>query len=209
MRVLIADDHPVVRQGLKQILLADPDLEVSGEAEDGDQALDLARRVEWDVALLDFSMPGLHGLELVGELKREFPSRPVLLLSMHPEGVHATRVLRAGGSGYLNKGSTAQELTSAIRKVASGGKYLSPALAERLALDLVLETRKPLHESLSDKEYRIMWMLASGKSIGRIARDLSLSPSTVSTFRMRILNKLTLSSNAELVRYAISHNLVE
>lgn len=209
MRVLIADDHPVVRQGLKQILLADPELEVSGEARDGDEALDLARRVDWDVAILDFSMPGLHGLELVGELKREFPSRPVLVLSMHPEGVHATRVLKAGGSGYLNKESAAQELTVAIRKVAGGGKYLSPGLSERLALDLALESRKPLHESLSDNEYRIMWLLASGKSIGQIARDLTLSPSTVSTYRTRILKKLNLSSNAELVRYAVSHSLVE
>ena len=209
MRVLIADDHPVVRQGLKQILLADPELEVSGEARDGDEVLDLARRVDWDVAILDFSMPGLHGLELVGEMKREFPSRPLLVLSMHPEGVHATRVLKAGGSGYLNKESAAQELTNAIRKVAGGGKYLSPTLSERLALDLALESRKPLHESLSDNEYRIMWLLASGKSIGQIARDLTLSPSTVSTYRTRILKKLNLSSNAELVRYAVSHSLVE
>ena len=209
MRVLIADDHPVVREGLKQILLADPEFEVSGEAEDGDEVLDLARRVEWDVALLDFSMPGLHGLELVRVLKHEFPSRPVLVLSIHPEGVHAKRVLKAGGSGYLHKASAAQELTSAIRKVASGGKYLSPALTEQFAFDLIPGHRKPLHESLSDNEYRVMWMFASGKSIKQIARDLSLSPSTVSTYRARIQKKLSLSSNAELVRYAVSHNLVE
>jgi two-component system, NarL family, invasion response regulator UvrY len=209
MRVLIADDHPVVRQGLKQILLSDPDVVVSGEARDGDEALDLARRVDWDVAIIDFSMPGLHGLDLIGEITREFPTRPVLVLSMHPESVHATRVLKAGGAGYLNKESAAQELNNAIRKVASGGKYLSPALSERLALDLALESRKPPHESLSDHEYRIMWLLASGKAIGQIAREMSLSPSTVSTYRTRILKKLGLSSNAELVRYAVSHCLVD
>ena len=209
MRVLIADDHPVVRQGLKQILMSDPDVVVSGEAKDGDETLDLARRVDWDVAIIDFSMPGVHGLDLIGEIKREFPTRPVLVLSMHPEGVHATRVLKAGGAGYLNKESAAQELNAAIRKVAGGGKYLSPALSERLALDLALESRKPPHESLSDHEYRIMWLLASGKAIGQIAREMSLSPSTVSTYRTRILKKLGLSSNAELVRYAVSHCLVD
>ena len=209
MRVLIADDHPVVRQGLKQILLSDPDVVVSGEAANGNDTLDLARRVLWDVAIIDFSMPGLHGLDLLGEIKREFPTRPVLVLSMHPENVHATRVLKAGGSGYLNKERAAQELNTAIKKVAGGGKYLSPALSERLALDLALESRKPPHESLSDHEYRIMWLLASGKAISQIAREMSLSPSTVSTHRTRILKKLGLSSNAELVRYAVSHCLVE
>jgi DNA-binding NarL/FixJ family response regulator len=189
--------------------MSDPDVVVSGEARDGDEALELARRVEWDVAIIDFSMPGLHGLDLIGEIKREFPTRPVLVLSMHPEGVHATRVLKAGGAGYLNKESAAQELNTAIKKVASGGKYLSPALSERLALDLALESRKPPHESLSDHEYRIMWLLASGKAIGQIAREMSLSPSTVSTYRTRILKKLGLSSNAELVRYAVSHCLVD
>lgn len=208
MRILIADDHAVVRQGLKQILMSDPDVVVSGEARDGDEALDLARTVEWDVAVLDFSMPGLNGLELLGEIKREFPSRPVLILSMHPEDVHATRVLKAGGAGYITKESAPQELTAAIRKVAGGGKYLSPSLAEMLALDLALEGRKPLHETLSDHEYRVMWLLASGKQISQIAREMSLSPSTVSTYRARILKKLQLASNADLVRYAVSHRLV-
>src|SRR6185436_15609393 len=209
MRVLIADDHPVVRQGLKQILMSDPDVVVSGEAKDGDEALELARRVDWDVAILDFSMPGVHGLELLGEIKREFPAGPVLILSIHPEEVHATRVLKAGGAGYLNKESAAQELTAAIKKVVSGGKYLSPALSERLALDLALEGRKPLHDALSDHEYRIMWLLASGKAIGQIAREMTLSPSTGSTYRTRIRQKLHLSSNAGVVRYAVANRLVD
>ena len=208
MRVLIADDHPVVRQGLKQILMSDPEVVVSGEARDGNEALDLARKVDWDVAIFDFSMPGLNGLELLIEVKREFPSRPVLILSIHPEDVHATRVLKAGGAGYITKESASQELMSALRKVAGGGKYLSPSLSEILALDLALDGQKPPHETLSDHEYRVMWLLASGKSISQIAREMSLSPSTVSTYRTRILKKLKLGSNAELVRYAVSHRLV-
>jgi DNA-binding NarL/FixJ family response regulator len=208
MRVLIADDHPVVRQGLKQILMSDPDVVVSGEARDGNEALDLARKVEWDVAIFDFSMPGLNGLELLTEVKREFPARPVLILSIHPEDVHATRVLKAGGAGYITKESASQELMSALRKVAGGGKYLSPTLSEMLALDLALDGQKPPHETLSDHEYRVMWLLASGKPISQIAREMALSPSTVSTYRSRILKKLKLGSNAELVRYAVSHRLV-
>jgi DNA-binding NarL/FixJ family response regulator len=208
MKVLIADDHPVVRQGLKQILLSDPDVVVSGEAKDGKEALELARTVEWDVAVFDFSMPGISGLELLSEVRREFPSRPVLILSMHPEEVHATRVLKAGGAGYITKESASQELLSAIRKVAGGGKYLSPSLSEILAQDVALEGRKAPHETLSDHEYRVMWLLASGKPISQIAREMALSPSTVSTYRTRILKKLRVGSNAELVRYAVSHRLV-
>jgi len=208
MRILIADDHAVVRQGLKQILASDPEVVVTGEARDGTEAIALARKVEWDVAVLDYSMPGPSGLDLLSEIKREFPERPVLVLSMHPEDVHATRVLKAGGSGYITKESASQELTSAIKKVANGGKYISQSLAEILALEISPDNRKLLHEALSDREYRVMWLLASGKQINQIAKEMSLSPSTVSTYRSRILKKLKLGSNAELVRYAISHRLV-
>jgi two-component system invasion response regulator UvrY len=208
MRILIADDHAVVRQGLKQILAADPEVVVTGEARDGTEAIELARKVEWDVAVLDFSMPGPSGLDLLNEIKREFPERPILVLSMHPEDVHATRVLKAGGSGYITKESASQELTSAIKKVAGGGKYISQSLAEILALEISPENRKLLHEALSDREYRVMWLLATGKQINQIAKEMSLSPSTVSTYRSRILKKLNLGTNAELVRYAISHRLV-
>jgi two-component system, NarL family, invasion response regulator UvrY len=209
MKVLIADDHAVVRQGLRQILASDPDVEVTGEAKDGGEAIDLARRVDWDVAVLDFSMPGPNGLDLIGEIKREFPKRPVLILSMHPEDAYATRVLKAGGAGYITKESASHELTAAIRKVASGGKYISSTLAEVLALDLAPDSLKPLHESLSDREYRVMWLLASGKQIHQISKEMGISPSTVSTYRTRILKKLKLNTNAELVRYAVSHQLVE
>jgi len=208
MRVLIADDHAVVRQGLKQILASDPDVVVTGEARNGNEAIELARTVDWDVAVLDYSMPGPSGLDLLNEIKRDFPERPVLVLSMHPEDVHATRVLRAGGAGYITKESASQELTSAIKKVAKGGMYISQSLAEILALDISPDNRKQLHESLSDREYRVMWLLASGKQINQIAKEMSLSPSTVSTYRIRILRKLKLGTNADLVRYAISHRLV-
>ena len=209
MRILIADDHPVVRQGLKQILAADPTLNVVGEAKNGNEALALARSLEWDVAVLDFSMPGKNGLELLKEIKREFPGRPVLVLSMYPEEVHAVRVLKAGGDGYLNKSSASEELTGAIRKVMGGGKYVSPSLAEKIALELTPNAQRPLHEELSDREYRVMWLLASGKQIKQVAREMFLSASTVSTYRSRILKKLKLSGNADLVRYAIKHQLVE
>lgn len=209
MKVLIADDHPVVRHGLKQILALDPGVVVVGEAKNGNEALELARRLEWDVAILDYSMPGRSGLELIKEIKREHPKRPVLILSMHPEELHATRVLKAGGAGYINKESVSEELMAAISKVVGGGKYVSPALAERLAVELAPDTQKPLHETLSDREYRVMWLLASGKPIKQIAKELFLSPSTVSTYRARILLKLQLANNAQLVQYAIRHRLAE
>src|SRR6185503_19563080 len=208
MRILIADDHAVVRQGLKQILAVDPDVVVTGEAKDGTEAIELARKVDWDVAVLDYSMPGPSGIDLLSEIKREFPERPVLILSMHPEDVHATRVLKAGGAGYITKESASQELTSAIKKVANGGKYISQSLAEILALEISPDNRKLLHEALSDREYRVMWLLASGRQINEIPKEMSLSPSTVSTYRSRILKKLKVGTNAELVRYAITHRLV-
>ena len=209
MKVLIADDHPVVRHGLRQILAANSDMTVVGEAKDGNEALELARSLEWDVAILDYSMPGRGGLDLLNAIKREFPQRPVLILSMHPEELHARRVLKAGGAGYMNKESAGEELAAALRKVVGGGKYVSATLGEKLAVELTPEAKKPLHETLSDREYRVMWLLASGKPINRIAKDMFLSPSTISTYRVRILKKLGLATNAELVHYAVKHELVE
>jgi len=209
MKVLIADDHPVVRHGLKQILAADPEMVVVGEAKNGGEVLELARKLEWDVAILDYSMPGRSGVELLSELKREFPQRPVLILSMHPEELHARRVLKAGGAGYMNKESAGEELVAAIRKVVGGGRYVSASLAEKLAVELAPDAQKPPHETLTDREYRVMWLLASGKPIKQIAKEMFLSPSTISTYRIRILRKLGLATNAALVHYAVKHQLIE
>jgi len=208
VKVLIADDHPVVRHGLKQILAADPDLEVVAEARNGSDALELARNHSWDVAILDYSMPGRSGIELLKDFRREFPDRPVLILSIYPEELHATRVLKAGGAGYINKQSASEELTAAIRKVVQGGKYVSPTLAEKLAFDTISDAQQPPHETLSDREYRVMWLIASGMQIHEIAKEMFVSPSTVSTYRARILKKLSVGTNAELVRYAIRHRLI-
>ena len=153
MRILIADDHAVVRRGLKEILASEPDMDLVGEAKNGEEALELVRRLEWDVAILDFSMPGRSGVELIKEVKRQHPGRPVLVLSMLSEDAHAAQVFKAGGSGYINKESAGEELTAAIRKVANGGKYVSANFAEKLATGLAPGAEKPLHESLSDREY--------------------------------------------------------
>jgi len=209
MRVLIADDHPVVRHGLKQILASESKLSVVGEAKNGNEALEMARQLDWDVAVVDYSMPGMSGLELLKQFKREHPNRPVLILSMYPEEVHATRVLKAGAAGYLNKASACEELAHAIRKIAGGGKYISPSLAEKMVFELGPDARKPLHEELSDREYRVMWLLASGKQVKQIAKEMFLSASTISTYRSRIFKKLQLTSNAGLVRYAIKHQLMD
>lgn len=209
MNILIADDHPVVRRGLKDILVEDPGLHVVGEARNGQEVADLVRHVAWDLLVLDYSMPGRSGAELLKAIKRDFPRKPVLVLSMFPEELYAKQVFRAGGSGYLNKECAADELLLAVRKVANGGKYVSPAFAEKLAAELTAESERPLHESLSDREYRVMGQLVAGRQVNDIARDMFLSPSTVSTYRARIFKKLRLANNAQLFHYAIKHQLVE
>jgi DNA-binding NarL/FixJ family response regulator len=209
MKVIIADDHPVVRQGLRQMLAVEPDLSVVGEARNGQEVVDLSRRVPWEVAVLDYNMPGKNGLELIKELRQRYPGRAVLILSMYPEDRYAVRALKAGASGYLTKESAPEELVSAIRKVAGGGRYVTPTLGEKLALELEDNRGKPLHETLSDREYQVMWMIASGKTVRQIADELFLSPNTVSTHRTRILRKMNMKSNAELMHYAIAHHLVD
>jgi two-component system invasion response regulator UvrY len=209
MNILIADDHPLVRQGLKQLLGSEPDMLVVGEARNAGETLELTRSVEWDVLILDYSMPGGNGLVVLKEIKRAWPRRPVLILSMHPEDAIAISVLRAGAAGYINKECASEELPVAIRKAVGGGKYVSPSLAEKLAIELEGGSHARPHESLSDREYRVMWMIAAGKSITTIAEELFLSPNTISTYRIRILKKLKLEHNADLVRYAIKHRLME
>ena len=208
MKVLIADDHAVVRRGLKQILSEERDVTVVGEAKNGHEALEMSRRLEWDVAVVDYAMPGRSGVELLKEIKRHHPKRPVLVLSMYPEEWHAVQVLRAGGAGYLSKETATEELMTAIRKVVKGGRYVSPALAEKLASGLAPDRARAPHETLSDREYRVLWLLASGKPISQIAQEMFLSPSTISTYRTRILRKLGLANNAQLVQYAVQHQLI-
>ncbi len=209
LRVLIADDHAVVRQGLKQILSSEPDMVVVGEARNIVETLQLAGSTEWDVLVLDYSMPGGNGLLALKEIKQNFPRRQVLMLSMHPEDTIAISALRAGAAGYMNKECASDELTLAIRKAASGKKYVSPALAEKLALEIEEGSEGLPHESLSEREYRVMWMIAAGRSITQIADELFLSPNTVSTYRVRILRKLKVLTNADIVRYAVKHGLME
>ncbi len=209
VRVLIADDHPVVRQGLKLMLSSDPELSVVGEARDGDEAFEMAHQLDWDVAVLDYSMPGRGGVELLSDVKHDYPDRPVLILSIYPEDPHGLRALKAGAAGYITKETAGEELTSAVKKVATGGRYVSSTLAEKLASRLTPEQERPPHERLSDREYRVMWLLASGKTLHQIAEEMRLSPSTVSTYRGRILKKLGLNTNVDLVHYAMKHRLIE
>ncbi len=208
-RIIIADDHEIVRAGLKQIIMNDPDLSVEGEAGDGQELLEKLRKRKYDVVLLDMKMPGRSGLEILKQLRIEHPSLPVLVLSMHSEEQYAVRTIKAGASGYITKETAPDRLIGAIKRVCDGGKYISPTLAERLA-DSIVDTRnKPAHEYLTDREFQVMCMIASGKTITDIARELFLSVKTISTYRQRILEKMNMKNNAELTHYVISSNLLE
>jgi DNA-binding NarL/FixJ family response regulator len=209
MRILIADDHPIFRAGLKEILAKESDVDSVGEADNGHKALELARKQRWDVVILDISMPGKGGLEALQELRRERPKLPILVLSAHPEDQLALRLLKAGAAGYLTKDKAPEVLLSAIRKILHGGKYVSESLAEKAVLRLASETTKPLHETLSDREYQVMRMIASGKAIKEIAKALFLSVRTVSTYRARVLEKMKMKTNAELIRYALQNKLID
>ncbi len=209
IRILVADDHTVVREGVKQILSAQSDIVVEDEAEDGKETLEKALQGSFDMVLLDISMPGRGGLEVLEDILKSKPKLPVLILSMHPEEQYAVRALRAGASGYLTKASAAHELIGAIRKVSRGGKYVTASLAERLAIALDSKADKHRHEKLSTREYQVMLMLASGKSVGEIGRELCLSVKTISTYRIRVMNKMGMKKNAELTFYAMNHRLID
>jgi len=209
IKVLIADDHAVVRQGLKQILGETSDMQVVGEATTGPEALEKARAEGWDVMILDLTLPGRSGFEILKALRAEKPDQPVLILSMHAEDQFAVRLLKAGASGYLTKESVPEELIKAIRKVVAGGKYVSPALAERLAFEMDAAPERLPHEALSDREFQVMQMIATGKAVKQIAEELSLSVKTVSTYRARVLAKMEMRTNAELTHYAVRHGLAE
>lgn len=209
IKVLIADDHAVVRSGLKQILdETEGEIRVEGEATNGREVLEKIQAREWDVLVLDITMPGRSGLDILKDIRQIKPSLPVLILSMHAEEQFATRMLKAGASGYLNKESAPEELVKAIRKVQAGGKYVSATQAERMVAELTGDSNKQPHELLSDREYEILCLIASGKTATQIAKELSLSVKTVSTYRSRILEKMNLSTNAQLTHYAIKNGLV-
>lgn len=209
IKILIADDHAIVREGLKQILSESPDLVVVAEASAGQEVLDKIMKNDLDLVILDIAMPGRGGLDILKEIKSQKPKLPVLILSMYPEEQYAVRVLKSGASGYLTKESAPDELVKAIRQISQGKKYISPSLAEKLAVDLEISPDRPSHETLSDREYQVMCMIASGKTLKEIADGLSLSIKTISTYRSRILEKMNMKTNAELTHYAIKNRLVE
>jgi two-component system, NarL family, invasion response regulator UvrY len=209
MRILLADDHAVVRRGLKQILAEAFKRSTFGEAATAREALEQVWNGHWDVVILDLTMPGRSGLEVLKEIKRARPKLAVLVLSMHPEDQFAVRLLKAGASGYMTKESAPDELVGAVNKVVSGRRYVSAALAEKLASLIVHDPSAAPHESLSDREFLVLRMIASGKPVGAIARELSLSIKTVSTYRARLLEKMCMSNNSELVHYAFQNQLVD
>ena len=209
MRILIADDHPIFRAGLKEILGKDKEVKSIGEAENGRQALDLARKQRWDILLLDITMPGNGGLEVLQELRREQPKLPVLILSAHPEDQLALRLIKAGASGYLTKDRAPKVLLSAIKKILHGGKYVSESLADKALAQWASDGPDSSHESLSNREYQVMIRIAAGRSMKKIAAELFLSVRTVSTYRTRVLEKMHLKTNADLIRYALQHKLVD
>jgi len=209
IRILIADDHPLFREGLRHIIAGCPDFTVAGEASNGQEVLEKAWNNEYDMVLLDIAMPGTPGLEVLKQLKHEKPKLPVLVLSMYPEEQYAVRVIKAGASGYLTKESASEELVTAIRRISGGRKYITSSIAERLADDVEPTAEKPLHDTLSDRELEVFRMIAAGKTATHIAEELFLSVKTISTYRSRILEKMKMKTNAELIHYAIKHNLFD
>jgi DNA-binding NarL/FixJ family response regulator len=209
IRVVLADDHTIVRDGLKHLLGAAGDIEVAGEASNGTEALERVRTLAFDVLLMDMSMPGKSGIELIRQVHAEKPKLRILVLSMHEEHQYAVRAIRAGAAGYVTKESATLQLVEAIRKVAAGGAFISAEVAQQLALGAMPDAQGPLHATLSDREYQILLLIAEGKSISEIAEQLFLSVKTVSTHKSNILQKMNLSTQGDLIRYAITNNLVE
>jgi DNA-binding NarL/FixJ family response regulator len=208
IRILIADDHPIVRAGFKLVISDTQDMTVADEAGNGQEVLNLIRKKDDDIVLLDISMPGRNGLEVLKDLKAEKPKMPVMILSIYPEEQYAVRALRAGASGYMTKASAPNELIAAIRKISQGGKYISASLAEKLTEYLDEDANKPLHERLSDREYQVMLLIASGKTVSDIADELCLSVKTISTYRSHIIDKMRMKNNAEITLYAVQNKLI-
>lgn len=208
MKVLIADDHAIVRHGLKQLLADEYQTLSVGEAQNAQDILRLVREQVWDIVVLDISLPGRNGLEVLKEIKQVCPKTPVLIFTTHSEELYAIRGFKAGATGYMTKESAPEHLIEAIRKVLRGGRYITPALAEILAAHLGVDVDKAPHEELSDREYQVFCLIASGKTVSQIANELSRSVTTISTYRARILEKMGMKNNAELTHYAISNKLV-
>jgi two-component system, NarL family, invasion response regulator UvrY len=209
IRIFIADDHAIVRKGLKQILSETPDMFVAAEAGSGEEALKRIAHNKFDIVLLDISLPGKSGLDILMQIKKEKPKLPVVILSVHTEEQYAMRAFKAGASGYLTKESAPEELILALRKISRGGKYVTSSLAEKMAFTITAIRREKLsHELLSGREYEVMCMIASGKTINQISKKLSLSNSSISTYRARILEKMKLSSTPDIIRYVVKHGLL-
>ncbi len=209
IRVLVADDHAILRKGIKQILAEIPGVECVDEAANGQEALSKVGKERYDLVLLDIAMPGRSGLDILKQLKTEKPNLPVLILSMHPEEQYAVRALKAGASGYLTKESAPDELIDAVQKILQGGKYVTESLAAWFVSELGKPANKAPHDTLSDREYEIMCMIAAGKSLTEIGEELALSVKTVSTYRSRVLSKMNMKSNADLTRYALENSLLQ
>lgn len=208
IEVLIVDDHAVVREGMKKILASDDFIKVTGEASDAPSTLELVWNNSYDTIVLDISLPGISGLELIGQIKHEHPKTPILILSMYPEEQFATRVLKAGAAGYLNKESAPENLVEAVKKVYEGGYYVSSELAEQLVHTLHDDPNKEPHEILTDREYEVFMRIVKGKELKEIGSELSISVKTVSTFRTRLLQKMNMKNNVELTHYAVEHDLI-
>ncbi len=208
LRILLADDHAVVRTGVKQILMEAFAQAIFGEAQNAGELLKLVNKERWDIVVLDLAMPGGNGLEALKQIKHAHPQMPVLILSMFPEDQYAIRTLKAGAGGYLNKESAPEELVQAIRKILQGGQYISSAVAVELVMHARQEDDQPIHKHLSDREYQVLCLIASGKEVKEISTELRLSPKTVSTYRTRLLQKMGMTTNAELTHYAIQNGLV-
>jgi two-component system invasion response regulator UvrY len=209
IRILLCDDHPILREGLKKILLQQSDIKTVDEAGSGTEMLEKSAAARYDVIILDITLPDMNGLDVLKSLQSAGSPAGVLVLSMHPEEQYATRALKAGAAGYMQKESAPAELVSAVRRIANGGKYVTASLAEKLALDLQGNTARAPHEVLSDREYHVLCLLASGKGIKEIAADLGLSAPTVATYRSRVMTKLGMATTVDLVRYALDHTLIE
>jgi len=209
LRILLCDDHPILREGLKKILLQQSDITIVEEAGSGSELLEKSASSRYDVIILDITLPDMNGLDVLKNLQAAGTSAGVLVLSMHPEEQYATRALKAGAAGYMQKESAPAELVSAVRRIARGGKYVTASLAEKLAFNLQGAVDRAPHEVLSDREYQVLCLLASGKGIKEIAQELGLSAPTIATYRSRVMTKLELSSTVDLVRYALAHKLVE